>query len=175
MKKTNALSEELSYIVRSIMDTHTTKDYMSVLDKQYYEYIADTEIDNDFGRIHRFRTFVSTPLTDIPPCETPMEGIEEYADDFRHIITNIKAYRKLGKIIRADIKTQKSRTIRNMMLNFFNALMKGRSDISKHALLMDRYVGDVYPVGEFVRAIRSYGDLSGLIDYYYFKEKLDGY
>ena len=60
------------------------------------------------------------------------------------------------------------------MSNVLKSLSKGDVKFKDVAVLMDRHLGNSFTVVDLVNTIYSYGAISGLVDYYNFKEGKDG-
>lgn len=177
MNNTISLGKELGYITSNITDVFTTNNYLKDLQLQYIEHVEqfyNEDFVNDFRTVYTYKKFMSLKTYKKSPCDSPLDKISEVSDMLREILTNIKAYRYVIDILLSDTKSCKNKHVGTMVSNVLKSLSKGDVKFKDVAILMDRHLGNSFTVVDLVNTIYSYGAISGLVDYYNFKEGKDG-
>lgn len=167
MKTTISLAKELEYYANSVTDIFTTKDYVKPLREAYVSHVENfysPDPENLFTAIYNFRT---KPTTKYIPCEDLLVGMREVRDQLSYIANNLTAY---VHVIGIMSKT----TTNEMILKFLKILRSDGANLKEGAMDYDRYMGLIFPASDVIRAVYAYGILSGLVDYYNFKELKDG-
>ena len=175
MKTTINLGSELALIVNRITDVFTTKNYLARLQDQYEEHVNafyDPTIVNDFNQIYKFKTVLNKKTYTNKPYETPLEDIGEVAEELRTLMENKSAYRSIFKILSRHC-SESNTSAGNMIKDLLHILQNDSKNFKDAAIKYERYLGYDFPISDLIRTIVSYGNLSGLVDYYSFKEGLD--
>lgn len=172
MKLTIDLGKELALIVNQITNVFTTKDYFEQLQVQYIEHVHafyDPVIINEFNQIYKFKKVLIQKKFDNPPYETPLEDIEEVSDELREIIENKSAYKSVFSILKKHCR-ESTNASGSMIKDLLHILQNDSKNFKDAAIKYERYMGYDLPISDLIRTIVSYGHLSGLVDFYNFKE-----
>lgn len=175
MKTTISLGKELAYHANRITNVYTTKDYIGELISQYEEHVEDyygEEVTNDFDCIYRLYKVLDSRHHKADPCDSPLNGIDDIADDLLHIVSNRKAYNSVFNILLDKAKSGGSAG--KLVYDVIYALKSDSKGFKSAATKYDRYMGNILPASSVIAAIAAYGRLSGLVDYYNFQEGKDG-
>lgn len=175
MKETIALGKELGKITNEITDVFVTKDYFGELRRQYEEHVGafyDSEVVNEFARIHSFLKLIGSKKIQLDPCETPLSNIGEVEDDLKEIVANRAAYTPVMNILIGH--ASKGNEAGYLIQDLIDTLKRDSKGFTECAERYDRHMGNIFSVADVIKTIVAYGRLSGLVDYYNFNEGKDG-
>ena len=173
-KLTISTGKELSYLTNAITDVFITKDYTGELIAQYGEHVDEfhaSYVVNDFGQIVDFYQFLAIGNVNSVPYETPLDDLKSVEEELRHILDHRTAYMSVLRIL---MKRSKPRGMAGSMVHDLLHMISGDCrDFKECATRYDRYLGETFPVTSVISTVYAYGKLSGLVDYYNFKEGKD--
>lgn len=175
MKRTISLGIELAEYANEITDVFTTKDYVKALQEEYKDHVLNfysPDENNLFTIIYKFQTILQDTAHRLTPCKTPLVDMPEVLDELKYIAKNIKAYRQVIYAVKQSCR--KNDRLGNLVINFLDSLSKGIVELRTSALYYDQHAGNVLTAAYIIKTVHAYGKLTGLVDYYNFKEKLDG-
>lgn len=175
MKTTISLGSEIGYYANRITNVFTTKDYLGSLQSEYRAHVNsfyDKNFTNDFRKVYLFKHILTRKDFKPVPYDNPLDDIEEAREELTDILENKAAYKPIIKIFLDDCKGTNDAGF--LIYDLLDVLKSSSKDFMETALKYDRYMGSELSVVQVVHAIHAYGQLTGLVDFYNFKEGKDG-
>ena len=164
MKITINLGAELAVFANEITNVFTTKDYVLALQDQYVGHVKG-EV-NDFSHIKKLYSVIGDLNFKPTPCDTPLEDIRDAKEALYEVVNNRPVYSHVIGMIQKSCTGDAGGLVKDLL----EVLNKSSKEFHETALRYDRYMGNDLSVAEVLIAVQSYGRLSGLVDYYNFKE-----
>lgn len=175
MNTTIKLGKELAYYANRITNVFTTNDYMGDLISEYKSHVEnlyDEDFTNHFRKVNVFKDLILKKNFKPVPCDTPLVNLEEARSELTHILDNKAAYKNIIDILMDDCKN--TNDAGRLLYELLSVLRSSGRDFTETALRYDRYMGHEFSVVQVIHLVYSYGKLTGLVDYYNFKEGKDG-
>ena len=174
MQITIDLGKELGGYANSITNVFTTKDYVGELQDSYKSHVKSFYIkdEGDFRKIYSLLKIVYDKDFKPTPCDTPLDDILDAKKALQNIVKHKGAYASVIGILMDTCKD--TGDAGNLIHDLLSVLKSSSNDFHETAIKYDRYMGNDLSVAQVILAVRAYGNLSGLVDYYNFEEGKDG-
>lgn len=162
------LGKELAVYANDITDIYVTKDYIGALRNEYLDHVLG--VTNGFTSI--VDLLIALERKGLPePCDQPLADIQESREEFKFIVRNRGAYSVVVESLRKYCNRKDPCGL--MVYDFLTYLRKPDGRFTDVASKFDRYMGEHLTVSTVLKAVKEYGVLSGLVDYYNIKEAKD--
>ena len=121
--------------------------------------------------MYYFKALLKCKVFNPTLCETPLADIEDSIDELTYIIENKRAYDIIIEILMTDCKSTNDAGA--LIYDLLSVLKSSSKDFKDTAVKYDRYMGNEFSVSHVIRSVYSYGQLSGLVDFYNMEEGKD--
>lgn len=174
MRQMVRLGRELAEVSNMLTNVYLTHDYYSKAREQYHGAIdahidRTGAVDDDFHRILKFRKVVTDNLVQHPPSSEMTIDTDSVQEDWEFITkTHKDLYKRyVFRTFQSDIKNMKDGLEKTLLSKCMKAIMSGStSSFRDISITLDSYMGAYFDTGDLMKALVSYGSISGLIDWW---------